>query len=102
MLGYSSNAELTLSDNRMAKSVKNVEKMLDELTKRITPMGRKELQDLTDFKRSQKGHENDKFEKWDPPSLFSEYRKAKFGYEEEELAEYFQVEHVKEQILKIY
>lgn len=43
MLGFSSNAEYVLSSNRMAGSVKNVEKMLDDLTKRITPMGRKEL-----------------------------------------------------------
>lgn len=65
MLGYSSNAEFVLSNNRMAKNVNNVEKMLDDLTHRITPMGRKELQALTDFKRSHKGHEGEHFEKWD-------------------------------------
>ena len=57
MLGFSSNAEFVLSNHRMAKSVKNVEHLLDDLTKRITPMGRKELQAMTDFKRAHKGHE---------------------------------------------
>lgn len=42
MLGFSSNAEFVLQD-KMAKKIENVEKLLDDLIHRITPMGRKEL-----------------------------------------------------------
>jgi Zn-dependent oligopeptidase len=41
MLNYSSFADLTL-EPRMAHSIKNVEKLLDGLTHKITNLGRKE------------------------------------------------------------
>lgn len=72
MLGYSSNAEFVLQD-KMAKKVENVEKLLDDLTQRITPLGRKELQAMTDFKRSFKNHSSDTFEKWDQATYASQY-----------------------------
>jgi len=36
MLGYTSNAAMTM-EGRMAENVKNVEKLLDDLTHKITP-----------------------------------------------------------------
>jgi len=51
MLNYSSFADLTL-EPRMAHSIKNVEKLLDSLTHRITNMGRVEHQKIVDFKRT--------------------------------------------------
>lgn len=41
LLGYGSNAEMVLQD-KMAGNVKNVEKLLDDLTHKITNQGRKE------------------------------------------------------------
>ena len=51
MLNYTSFAEMTL-EPRMAHNIKNVEKLLDGITQRITNMGRKEHQKLIDFKRT--------------------------------------------------
>ena len=42
MLGYSSNAAMTM-EGRMAENVENVEKLLDDLTHKITPQGKKEM-----------------------------------------------------------
>ena len=42
MLGYSSNAAMTM-EGRMAGNVENVEKLLDDLTHKITPQGKKEM-----------------------------------------------------------
>jgi Zn-dependent oligopeptidase len=51
MLNYSSFADLIL-EPRMAHSIKNVDKLLDGITHRITNMARKEHQKIVDFKRS--------------------------------------------------
>lgn len=70
----------------MAKSVENVEKLLDDLTKKITPLGRDELQKLTDFKRTFKGHEHDDFEKWDHGIYSKKYDEKMLGYDESEIS----------------
>lgn len=49
LMGYQSFTELTLKD-KMAKSPANVEKLLDDLTGRITQKGKKEKLKLTQFK----------------------------------------------------
>ena len=85
MLGYSSNAEMVLEDT-MAKNIDNVEKLLDDLTHRVTPKARKELQDLVDFKRSFKGHEEDDFEKWDLSEYAKLYGEAMTGVSSNDIA----------------
>lgn len=50
LMGYQSFTELTLKD-KMAKNPENVEKLLDDLTGRITQKGKKEKMKLTQFKQ---------------------------------------------------
>ena len=102
MLGYSSNAEMVLRD-KMAKNIENVEKLLDDLIHRVTPLGRKELQDLTDYKRSLKGHEDDTINKWDYyDEIIQKYDEKVSGYEENDITPYFPAEHVKNETMNIY
>lgn len=101
MLGYTSNSALVMV-GKMAEKVENVEALLDDLTHKITPLGRKELQAMTEFKRTFKGHEKEDFEMWDRPYYLSKYNKKHNGFEEATVGQYFPADHVKTETMNIY
>jgi len=101
MLNYSSYAELTL-EPRMAHNIKNVEKLLDGLTHKITNMGRVEHQKIIDFKRTFPGKQEAEFNTWDNSYYISRYNEKTNGFSEKDLAAYFPAEHVKNATMEIY
>ena len=94
MLGYSSNAAMTM-EGRMAENVENVEKLLDDLTYKITPQGKKEMQEIKNFKKSFEGQDSKDFNTWDWTYYVSKFDEKKNGFEESTVTEYFQAEFVK-------
>ena len=76
-------------------SVENVEELLDDLTQKITPQGKREMEELKKFKRSHKGQESADFNTWDWTYYVSKFDEQKSGFDEATITEYFQPEFVK-------
>ena len=84
-MNYTSYAEMTL-EPKMAHNIKNVEKLLDGLTHKITAIGRKERQKVIDFKRTFPGQAESEFNTWDQTFYGSRYKDKTAGFTEVELA----------------
>ena len=91
LLGYNSHANFVLEE-RMAESEENVQKFLDDLTKKSKPFAKKEWTSMQTFAKK---HLNiKKIEKWDFAFVSEKLKEVEFDLNEEELKPYFQLDNV--------
>ena len=86
----------------MAKNVSNVEKLLNDLTQRISGQGSIEMDKILDYKKNLTHLQQTKLEAWDWGYYMGKYDKEKLKVNEKTLSEYFPAEHIKKKTLEIY
>ena len=91
LLGYDSHADFILEE-RMAKSVKNVNDFLDDLTEKAKPYAKKEWEAMELFARENFNLKD--LEKWDFAFVSEKLKEVEFDLNEEELKPYFQLDNV--------
>ena len=91
LLGYNSHANFVLEE-RMAESEENVQKFLDDLTKKSKPFAKKEWVSMQAFAKKYLNIE--KIEKWDFAFVSEKLKEVEFDLNEEELKPYFQLDNV--------
>ncbi|XP_042588127.1 neurolysin, mitochondrial isoform X2 [Cyprinus carpio] len=105
LLGFSSHANYVL-EMTMAKNSENVAQFLDELYKRLRPVGEQERQYLLSLKHAdceRRGLEFDgQLHAWDMPYYMNQVEQVKFAVDKDKLIEYFPLEVVTEGLLNIY
>lgn len=89
-------------ERRMAKTPQNVEVFEDDLIGRLIEAGKKDKQQLMEFKRNFTKDPNAIWHKWDSSYYGSKLKKQKFDFDEEKLQEYFPSENVKNATMDIY
>jgi Zn-dependent oligopeptidase len=94
LLGYSSHASFVL-ERKMAGSAAAVSKFLSKLSKGIAPAVRRDLASLVKAKGGKILFE-------DVPLYTSKIQQQRFGFNAEELRQYFPLEHVKKEMFEIY
>ncbi|XP_043106189.1 neurolysin, mitochondrial isoform X3 [Puntigrus tetrazona] len=105
LLGFSSHANYVL-EMTMAKNSENVAQFLDELYKRLRPVGEQERQYLLSLKRADCERRGLGFDgqlhAWDMPYYMNQVEQVKFAVDKDKLIEYFPLEVVTEGLLNIY
>lgn len=91
LLGYQHYADYALR-NRMAKDLKHVYQLLDELKAAALPAALREIEELKQFAQNQ-GF-NDTFQRWDLSYYMEKLRQEKFQLETEKLKVYFPLNQV--------
>lgn len=91
MLGFKNYAEFSLA-TKMAKTPKEVLDFLNKLTKYSLKKGKSEFIELSKFAKEKYGC--DKLAPWDIAYYSEKLREAKYNVSEEEIREYFPVDHV--------
>lgn len=94
LLGYQSWAAYQLSD-RMAKSPDRVMKFLDSLDARLLPKAKDEVATLSQMKGSP-------LQRWDFGYYDNQLRKTKYAVDQNEIRQYFPVQHTIDAVLNIY
>ena len=88
LLGFDSYAALGLK-RKMAKEVKAVEALLDELRRASRPHADRELRELTEFARQESGDARLELALWDIPFWAERLREQRYSFKEEELRPFF-------------
>jgi oligopeptidase A len=88
LLGFDSYAALGLK-RKMAREVRAVEALLDELRRASRPHADKELRELTAFARQESGDAGLELALWDIPFWAERLREQRYSFKEEELRPYF-------------
>ncbi|KAL1916923.1 uncharacterized protein VTP21DRAFT_5120 [Calcarisporiella thermophila] len=105
LLGYETHASFVL-EPRMAKSVENVFKFLNELREKLTPIGIEELEKLKRLKKEETSTNglgnNDQINYWDYLYYNRLLLEKEYSVDEEAIKEYFSLEKVTEGMLGIY
>ncbi|OMH81869.1 Thimet oligopeptidase [Zancudomyces culisetae] len=105
ILGYKSHADFVL-ENKMAKTVANVEKFEKELRELLEPIAAKELEDMLELKRKDEGAKganvDDCIYVWDFRYYLRLLKEKLYNVDEEKIKEYFAMENVVSGILSIY
>lgn len=91
LLGYATYADYKLQ-NRMAKNITNVNRFLQDLLDKSTPMAMQELEEMKAFAIQKDGITD--FNRWDSLYYSEQMRKEKFHYDEEALRPYFSLDAV--------
>ena len=78
----------------MAKNIYNVEKLLNELTQRISEQGSTEMDKIIAFKRKKTGNPKAEFNSWDTSFYMSRYDEEVGKVDESKLSEYFPADRV--------
>ncbi len=91
LLGYASHADLVL-ERRMAESADKVQQFMDELHQASRPHALRELAEVQAFAQG-KGL-TDAIQRWDWAYYAEQLKNEKFGFKEEELKPYFQLDKV--------
>jgi len=91
LLGYDTFADYVL-DDRMAKSVNNVYKLLDDLYDNCYDKAKNELKELKEY--AKKIDDLDDFKPWDSSYYATKLKKEKFNIDPEMLRPYFKAENV--------
>lgn len=95
LLNYTNFSEETL-ENKMAKNINNVEKLLNDLTLRISGQGSTEMDKLVQFKRKKTKNATAIFEPWDFSYYAGRYDQEVLKLEDTKMNEYFPSERVVE------
>ncbi|ROL48552.1 Thimet oligopeptidase [Anabarilius grahami] len=105
LLGFSSHANYVL-EMTMAKNSENVAQFLDELYKRLRPVGEQERHYLLSLKHADCERRGLAFDgqlhAWDMPYYMNQVEQVKFAVDKDKLIEYFPLEVVTEGLLNIY
>lgn len=102
MLGFKNHAQYMLEE-KMANKPEIVLTFLDKLTKRLLPKGKVELQARLDLKTAETGKPaGDELPLWDWRYYNNQYRKKNFDIDQEKVKEYFPMEKVVSEMLKIF
>ncbi|XP_067289588.1 neurolysin, mitochondrial isoform X1 [Pseudorasbora parva] len=105
LLGFSSHANYML-EMTMAKNSENVARFLDELYKRLRPVGEQERHYLLSLKHTDCERRGLAFDgqlhAWDMPYYMNQVEQVKFAVDKDKLIEYFPLEVVTEGLLNIY
>lgn len=88
MLNYTNYAERTLED-KMAKNIGNVEKLLNDLTLRISEQGSTEMDKLVQFKRKMTHNKTALFEPWDWQHFVGKYDQEVLMLNESGMSDFF-------------
>lgn len=91
LLGFDSHADFVLQE-RMAKSIDNVQTFLDDILEKALPAAEKEIEELKSF-----ALENDRikdFQKWDKAFYTEKLKQKTFDLDEETLKPYFELNQV--------
>ncbi len=99
--GYQNWAAFQLSD-RMAKSPDRVAKFLDSLDARLLPTSRAEVERLRRLKVKDTGDANAVLQRWDFSYYDNELRKTQYAVDQNEIRQYFPVQHTIDAVLNIY
>lgn len=91
LLGYQHYADYALR-NRMAKDLKHVYRLLDDLKSAALPAARREIEELKQFAKDQ-GFEGE-FQRWDLSYYMEKLRQEKFSLDMEKLKVYFPLHQV--------
>jgi len=86
----------------MAKNVGNVEKLLNDLTLRISEQGSNEMGKLIEFKRRLTKNKTALFEAWDFAYYAGRYDEEVLALDEGVMSDYFPSDRVVEMTLQIY
>ena len=102
LLGYKSHAHYML-EPKMASTPENAESFLLDLIEQLKSKRDEDLQILSNFKQEDDDDDDDNhiIQPWDVNYYIRTY-KATLGVDEAKLQEYFPLDHVKNEILKIY
>ena len=91
LLGFESHANFVLEE-RMAKSIDNVETFLDDILDKSLPVAKKEIEELKAF-ALESDNLND-FQKWDKAYYTEKLKQKTFDLDEETLKPYFELNQV--------
>ncbi|WP_299578371.1 M3 family metallopeptidase [uncultured Sunxiuqinia sp.] len=91
LLGYQSHADYTLK-RRMAETPERVMEFLDDLHQASRPAAEKDFAEVVEFARSE-GFDGD-LQRWDWGYYSERLKKARYGFNEEEVKPYFKLENV--------
>ena len=100
LLGYESWAELSLS-TKMAKEIKNVEKLLEELREPAFKAAQNELETLTAFAKDNGFSQYERIEPWDINYWSELLRKEKLNLDQESLRPWFPLNDVLKGLFKL-
>lgn len=99
LLGYSTHADFVLED-RLAKTKDAVLKFEKDLRTRLIPLGQKEFDLLKQLKKSET--ESDSFRTWDFQYYSRIIKERDYSVDEEQLKQYFSLDSVMDEMLKLY
>lgn len=91
LLGFESHADFVLQE-RMAKSIDNVETFLDDILEKALPAAEKEIQELKSFALESDGIKD--FQKWDKAYYTEKLKQKTFDLDEETLKPFFELNQV--------
>ena len=100
LLGYESWAELSLS-TKMAKEIKNVEKLLEELRKPAFKTAKNELDSLNKFSKDNGFPNSENLQSWDISYWSERLRKEQLNLDQESLRPWFPLNDVLKGLFKL-
>ncbi len=101
ILGYNNHADFQ-TEERMAKTAKNVRSFIMDILPKLKPKVREEMKEMTVLKREHLKNPKAKLEYYDISYYGEKLQQKKFNIESEKIREYFPLQVVKKGMLEIY
>lgn len=101
LLGYPTHAHFQLEE-ALAKTPENVAQFEADLKAKLVPMGHADLAKLAKYKAAETGESNPVIHSWDTGSYTRQLLEQEYNVDQEKIKEYFPLEHVVKEMLKIY